>query len=83
MFSEQSIGYALVGIDRKSPIGYEWLANPQTLPLGPECDLSWAGFSDEGTLARAGHDGQQRPPASATSIRHVDASAGHEAERQG
>ncbi|XP_046632303.1 WD repeat and HMG-box DNA-binding protein 1-like isoform X3 [Daphnia pulicaria] len=51
MFSEQSIGYALVGIDRKSPIGYEWLANPQTLPLGPECDLSWAGFSDEGTLA--------------------------------
>ena len=51
MFSEQSIGYAMVGIDRKSPVGYEWLANPQTLPLGPECDLSWAGFSDEGTLS--------------------------------
>lgn len=51
MFGEQSIGYALVVIDRKSPIGYEWLANPQTLPLGPECDLSWVGFSDEGTLS--------------------------------
>lgn len=45
------MGYALVAVDRKSPIGYEWLASPQALPLGPECDLSWAGFSDEGTLS--------------------------------
>jgi chromosome transmission fidelity protein 4 len=50
MFGEQFLGYTLVGIDKKSPVGYEWLANPQTLSLGPECDLSWAGFSDEGTL---------------------------------
>lgn len=51
MDDEQSIGYALMNIDKKSPIGYEWLANPQLLPLGPECELSWAGFSDEGTLS--------------------------------
>ena len=51
MFGEQSLGYALIVIDRKSPIGYEWLASPQGLPLGPECDLSWAGLSDEGTLS--------------------------------
>lgn len=46
---EQSIGYGLLAIDRRSPVGYEWLAGPQPLPLGPECDLSWAGFTDEGT----------------------------------
>lgn len=38
-------------INRQSPVGYEWSTSPQPLPLGPECDLSWAGFSDEGTLA--------------------------------
>lgn len=50
-FGEQSIGYAMISVDRKSPVGYEWLAKPQALPLGPDCDLSWAGFTDEGTLA--------------------------------
>jgi hypothetical protein len=57
MFREQFLGYAFVGIDKKSPVGYEWLANPQTLPLGPECDLSWAGLSDEGILCTINSSG--------------------------
>ena len=48
---DQAIGFALVNIDRKSPIGYEWVVNPQPLPMGPGSFLSWAGFTDEGTAA--------------------------------
>jgi len=49
MPGDQSLGYGILAIDRRSPIGYSWLAGPGApLPLGPDCDLSWLGFTDEG-----------------------------------
>lgn len=46
---EQSLGYGVVAVDKRSPVDYDWISIPQPLPLGPDCDLSWAGFTDEGT----------------------------------
>jgi len=49
MPGEQSIGYALVIVDRRSPVGYDWFSSTKPLPLGTNCDLSWANLTDEGS----------------------------------